>query len=517
MRCFFTVTSSSCAGAGLFLLSAISSNHFIVSIEANRNINIESFGDSPIHSWYALNDPVMGGLSTGTATVQDGIGVFKGEVIGVPKLDDAPGFIAMTTRGGYFPDVSSCQSIKLTVKDIGDMPYKGYRVSFGTNYPSGGMPYATGYKTRMELSTVGEWTDVVLPIKDFSDYWDPKTGNIIVTCNDDSQYCPDETTLKNLLRFQIMAEGVLGEINLLVKSIDAMDCSDDDVPESLPERPIDENDPSKWNGQGSSHGQGENSEHKVVPVLLENGDIRIESFSDPQHSWFCLNDPVMGGKSASTVVIQNDMALFDGEVVDVPSLSAPGFIKMETRGGAFPDVSNCKAIKINLMARQEYDGLRATFGVHHRKEAQPYIRGYKAHFTAPVGSFDDVIIPFSEFSDNWDPYTGDVVVSCADDSQYCANTDTLRDLSTFSIMGEGVDGKIHLEVKSVHATDCSKRDDSNSNGKTLRWAVFWILGSFVFGGSVAGAIFAWKGRGITTKKEVLELGEVRGTSNAQIS
>jgi len=230
-----------------------------------------------------------------------------------------------------------------------------------------------------------------------------------------------------------------------------------------------------------------------------------------------LNDPIMGGESTSTVVIQNDVALFDGEVVDVPFLSAPGFIKMETRGGAFPDVSHCKALKMNLMARQDYDGLRATFGVHHREEAKPWIRGYKAHFTAPVGLFDDVIIPFSEFSDNWDANTGNVVVSCADDSQYCANTNTLRDLSTFSIMGEGVDGKIHLEVKSVHAIDCSKRDDSGRNGKTLRWTVFWLLGSFVFGGFVAGAIFAWKDRGITTKKEELEVGEVRRTSNAQIT
>jgi len=524
MHCYFTSTSSRCAG--IFLLYAVTFNHFIVSINAIKNINIESFGDIPTHSWYALNDPVMGGLSTGTATVENGLGVFKGEVIGVPKLDDAPGFIAMMTVGGYFPDLSSCQSIKLTVKDIGSTPYKGYRVSFGTNHPSGSMPYASGYKTRMELSTVGEWTEVVLPFTDFSDYWDAKTGNQIVTCKDDNQYCPDETTLRNLLRLEIMAEGVLGKIHLKVASIDAMDCSDDDVQETSLEGA---NGDKRWNGQGSSHGQGEDLK-EVVPVILENGDIRIESFSDPQHTWFSLNDPVMGGESTSTVVIQNDIALFDGEVVDVPFLSAPGFIKMETRGGGFPDVSNCKALKINVMAQQEYDGLRATFGVHHREEAGPYVRGYKAHFSAPVGSFDDVIIPFSEFSDNWDPLTGDVIVSCAEDSKYCANTNTLRDLSTFSIMGEGVGGKIHLEVKSVYATDCSKRDDSDtkrddsdterndldSNGNT-RWIVILVLGSFAFGGFVAGAFYAGKQHGMTMKDEELEMGEVRGTTNAQIS
>jgi len=521
---FLRPCCSSSTAAVLFVVSLLSSNYLIGSVEAVENeINIESFGDNPRHTWYALNDPVMGGLSTGTATVEDGVGHFKGEVVGVPKLDDAPGFISMLTRGGYFPDLTSCAGLKLTVKENGDAPYEGFRVSFGTNHPTGSMPYARGYKTHMTIPTVGEWTEVYLPFTEFSDYWDPKTGLPITTCEEDNQYCPDDTSLQKLLRFEIQAEGVLGKIDLQVKSIDAVGCTDSTVPEDDPNPGSDSNSggaPSNsggapWNNQGSSHG-GNNRGDREPPKRMDNGDIRIESFSDPQHSWFSLNDPVMGGNSSASVVIQNDAAIFDGEVVDVPFLSAPGFIKMETRGGEFPDVSHCKALKINLMAMQEYEGLRVSFGVHHREDAQPYVRGYKAHFKAPVGSFGDVIIPFDDFSDNWDPYTGDVVVTCAEDAQYCANRRALRDFSIFSIMGEGIDGKVHLEVKSVDATQCSAArygmtDSNGSNGGTI---ALWVLLSFGFVGSVFGAFFLGKRR--SSGKVEFEMGEV-DVKTAQIA
>lgn len=35
----------------------------------------------------------------------------------------------------------------------------------------------------------------------------------------------------------------------------------------------------------------------------------------------------MGGKSTGTFNVENGLGIFDGEVVDVPFLKAPGFIK----------------------------------------------------------------------------------------------------------------------------------------------------------------------------------------------
>ena len=58
------------------------------------------------------------------------------------------------------------------------------------------------------------------------------------------------------------------------------------------------------------------------------------------------------------------------------------------------------------------------------------------------------------FSDLWDDATGNPIKTCAEDKQYCPNKATLRDIRTVQIWGEGVAGKVHLEVKSLRATGC---------------------------------------------------------------
>jgi len=481
----------------LVLLSPI----FLVSSE--KNVAVETFGDDPNHVWFSLNDPVMGGLSTGMFSVKDGIGVFDGEVKNVPKLN-APGFIAMRTgRGGYFPDLRSCKGLSLEMKS--ESAYNGFRASFGTNF-AGTMPYAHGYKTHFD-APVGDFETVDLPFTEFSDNWDPKTGEIVVSCADNNQYCPDDNTLEDFKQLEIMAEGVNGKILLEIKSIHAYGC-DDDVSEKAPD-----SDNGGNNSDGSSFSKGNWKAYKdrdenavggsggyMQPTILENGDIRIESFDNPQHRWYPNNDPVMGGSSTSTVSVQNDAGVFDGEVVDVDFLNAPGFIKMETRGGNFPDVSMCEALKIHLKSANDYSGIRVTFGTHHAPNTEPYVRGYKAHIdNPPVNKFDNVILPFSLFSDDWDPNTGDVQTLCADNPDNCVDDKTLQDFTTFSFMGEGVNGKVHLEVKYIDATDCTHPHvkSSNSDDKTgvidsAVWAV--ILVGFVVIGGVAFVIGLRKGK-----------------------
>ena len=63
------------------------------------------------------------------------------------------------------------------------------------------------------------------------------------------------------------------------------------------------------------------------------------------HTWEQMNDPVMGGQSVGTFSVVDDLGIFDGQVVDVPFLAAPGFIKVDvvdkTSGRIFPDISSC--------------------------------------------------------------------------------------------------------------------------------------------------------------------------------
>merc|ERR1719491_2245093 len=79
----------------------------------------------------------------------------------------------------------------------------------------------------------------------------------------------------------------------------------------------------------------------------------------------------MGGKSSGTFTVDagNAVGVFDGEVVDVPFLKAPGFIKAGTQdpqqGQIFPDISSCQAIAVTAKASSDYTGYRFSIGNAH--------------------------------------------------------------------------------------------------------------------------------------------------------
>merc|ERR1711920_960469 len=70
-----------------------------------------------------------------------------------------------------------------------------------------------------------------------------------------------------------------------------------------------------------------------------------------------------GGKSTGTWSLRDGVGILNGEVVDVPSLKAPGFIKAAA-DGKFPDVSDFIDGSLVLTVRTttpEYAGFRVTF------------------------------------------------------------------------------------------------------------------------------------------------------------
>lgn len=64
-------------------------------------------------------------------------------------------------------------------------------------------------------------------------------------------------------------------------------------------------------------------------------------------------------------------------------------------------------------------------------------------------------LPFTSFSDYWDDASGDQIKTCQDDKKYCPTEDTLKNMKTISIWGEGVAGKVHLEIQKIQATGCA--------------------------------------------------------------
>jgi hypothetical protein len=375
--------------------------------------------------WNEQDDPVMGGKSVGSFTIdsEQKVGIFNGTCATVPSLK-APGFIKAVATGS-FPDVSSCKNFVLNVNS--DNSYKGFRVSFGNeHYQSIQHFFARGFKSDM-MPPVGKFADVVLPFSDFTDHWDDGTGKAITKCVNDSKACPTKKRLQNLETISIWGEGVEGDVHLQIKSIRATDCSSTVVASS----------------QGS---------------LVTFDGTAATSFKFQE-----LNDPVMGGKSTGTWSVGDGFGILDGEVVNVPSLKAPGFIKAAA-DGKFPDVSTFIDGSLVLSVRTstpEYAGFRVTF-VSGATSASfscagggslPFSRGcFKQKFSVPAGSdFVEVKLPFNTFSDKWSSATGEHTSECAQDKDVCPTAAKLSSIQRVEFWGEGAAGKLHLEVQSVFA------------------------------------------------------------------
>lgn len=192
--------------------------------------------------------------------------------------------------------------------------------------------------------------------------------------------------------------------------------------------------------------------------------ITLISFDDLE-GFKELNDPVMGGKSTGTwsVNTSGQFGIFDGEVVDVPALKAPGFIEAH-RDGTFADISAAAGGELVLTVRSnaEYNGWKVSLASGSISPVYacaggggiPFSRGcYKAPFQLPAGGdFVDVRVPFATFTDRWNSATGEPVASCEEDSSTCLTAQKLKKLQRVEVMAEGVGGKVHLEIKSIVAS-----------------------------------------------------------------
>lgn len=211
------------------------------------------------------------------------------------------------------------------------------------------------------------------------------------------------------------------------------------------------------------------------------GEIMLEDFSNPTHEWKEMNDPVMGGRSTGTFTIDSSgatgtgtgagTAVFVGEVKDVPFLKAPGFIQARTVDQTvWPDVTSCAALELELRStsssddneNEAYAGYRVSFGTTHAPGGKFYAKGYKA--TLPllmVGAddFEKIRIPFMEFTDYWDDLTGDPIHTCEENALYCPDIMTLKNMKTVAFWGEGVKGKVSLEIKAIRAVGCAESDN----------------------------------------------------------
>jgi len=191
--------------------------------------------------------------------------------------------------------------------------------------------------------------------------------------------------------------------------------------------------------------------------IVAGTDIPLATFDgaeDTTLTWTQKNDPVMGGQSVGTFTVKDNTGVFDGTCKIVPSLNAPGFIKAETSKTTLPDVSSCSGLALTVKSSNDYDGFRFSFGSKRSDCGKFFATGHKANFKAPKGEFSSVQIPFTDFTNCWDDATGDAIKTCAEDSKYCPDADTLSDMKSMSVWAEGKEGDVHLEIQSVSGYGC---------------------------------------------------------------
>jgi len=194
-------------------------------------------GSATSFKWRDQNDPVMGGASTSSFEVRDGVGIFNGTcaIVGFLK---APGFAKITSEApGMLSDVSAHINGSLQLLVRSSTPeYKGFRVAFAAKgIPRtsmfGGMSFKAGFEVKGN-----DWQLVNVPFDSFSYDWSGYTGRCDTKdpsgafgpgkqhhcCGaDHPEVCPTADYLKKISDVEVWAEGVEGDFHIEVKKIQA--------------------------------------------------------------------------------------------------------------------------------------------------------------------------------------------------------------------------------------------------------------------------------------------------------
>ena len=101
-------------------------------------------------NWYVINDGVMGGVSSSTAKIQNGILEFAGRV----RLENNGGFASVRSTSGQY-NLGSFSSLRLRVRGDG----KKYSFQIGTS-TARSILYQFEFMTK-----AGQWLEVDVPLK----------------------------------------------------------------------------------------------------------------------------------------------------------------------------------------------------------------------------------------------------------------------------------------------------------------------------------------------------------------
>lgn len=177
--------------------------------------------------WVTTNDPVMGGQSTSTFTIdkKQQIGILNGTVRIVPSLS-APGFCKAATQNVnvIFNDATGAKEIIVEARSS-TPDFAGFKLAFSAGVHEGFYSFKANFKAS------SDWSKISIPITEFSNDWSPYTGNCDTLDPTGKQhYCctpdhPDKCVkpedLKKISHMSIWAEGAAADVHIEVRRIGA--------------------------------------------------------------------------------------------------------------------------------------------------------------------------------------------------------------------------------------------------------------------------------------------------------
>mmetsp|Transcript_11553 Transcript_11553/g.11569 ORF Transcript_11553/g.11569 Transcript_11553/m.11569 type:complete len:214 (+) Transcript_11553:129-770(+) len=167
--------------------------------------------------------------------------------------------------------------------------------------------------------------------------------------------------------------------------------------------------------------------------------------------WKLTNDPVMGGSSYSSWDVDSKLetAQWIGKVNIVKSLKKPGFCVVMSNVEKWNDASSYTHLHIRARSTIPYNGLKISFGTN---KFDLQFKCFKADFfMLGHGDWEDIYIPFTDFSNKWSDFTGEPIVKCSEDKSVCPSPENLKEILQFGFWMEGVEGEFHFEVESLSA------------------------------------------------------------------
>lgn len=368
-------------------------------------------GSSPI-TWRTENDPVMGGQSVSTFTIDkaDKVGKWVGQVRIVPFLR-APGFC--TLRGdGDIPSLAQYKGLQFTLQKGAATNISKYQMMIISSN-TGGNPRGGEFQANFELGSSATSQEVFVPFSSFVESWrGEKVGG-----------APNAAQLASIKTVGLGSAGIAGNFAINIVSIVATN----------------DNSPSPNPGPAPAVGK----------TMVSFGANEPSNYK-----WFVVNDPVMGGRSSSTITESGGLGIFNGTVAIVPQLKAPGFCNAEARPTLLqPRIDVSSYLSGGIVYKLKSTGPMNTFKAAFGTSTQYDFNSYKADFTVPnTGNFETVYIPFNSFSNKWSAATGEPTETCAKNPSVCPTSHALADIGSIGIWAEGTAGDFHVEMQSIYAS-----------------------------------------------------------------